>query len=267
MIDFWCLGVTMYKLLCGRLPFSEEQIASLVSYLRVSVERRATDMPDLVNDYSAFLQDALVNRPDLMTADTGRFLVDLFQVDYHERIGHGPDGLNNIKHHPCFKNIDWKRLARRNVLPPFIPQEVKPALESMVEHESFFDCLAYIKHTSWDIQAPPPEKDRYFASWSFVSAIALETEIELERQSCSNGKLLMVETDGAQHGISQISSQTATHNDYHSNSIDDIVTRIKSLISSTGAPITPMSPITSGKKYNSESEMMVSIERKCVPNK
>lgn len=37
-------------------------------------------------------------------------------------MGSGPDGSKNVKNHPFFKDIDWEKLDRKEIEPPFKPK-------------------------------------------------------------------------------------------------------------------------------------------------
>ena len=45
----------------------------------------------------------------------------LFKRNPQNRLGHGVNGIENIKAHSFFKTIDWDRLMKREVPPPFKP--------------------------------------------------------------------------------------------------------------------------------------------------
>jgi len=50
------------------------------------------------------------------------FLKDLFVKDPEKRLGSGENGLQEIKSHMFFKDIDWNLLINKKIKPPFIPR-------------------------------------------------------------------------------------------------------------------------------------------------
>lgn len=45
--------------------------------------------------------------------------LQLLTRDVDQRLGSGPDGSENVKKHPFFASIDWEKLERKEVEPPF----------------------------------------------------------------------------------------------------------------------------------------------------
>lgn len=99
-VDWWSLGVLMYEMLSGRLPLKIPKGKPL--------------------DYSYYKQK--IYMPNNFTEDAKQILSELLSVEPKKRLGYGPDGLKNIKKHPYFKEIDWEKLEKREILPPFVPK-------------------------------------------------------------------------------------------------------------------------------------------------
>lgn len=59
--------------------------------------------------------------PQFLSAEAQSLLRVLFKRNPQNRLGHGVNGIENIKVHPFFKSIDWDRLMKREVPPPFKP--------------------------------------------------------------------------------------------------------------------------------------------------
>lgn len=130
-IDWWSLGVTIYKLLVGRQPFA-----------RVSFEELQFIFPGVVAKQKTF-EDAFTvvfgqlsfdNLDVELDAETKDFITKLLTFDAKHRLGVTYDGDNEhvvLKAHPFFKDINWEQLERREVVPPYDPS-VDELLDSMV---------------------------------------------------------------------------------------------------------------------------------------
>ncbi|XP_059045959.1 ribosomal protein S6 kinase delta-1 [Achroia grisella] len=89
--DFWSYGSIMYELLCG-LPLSY--------YHR-----------------SMFTSHTILQLPDGLPLEVQSLLTQLLTYEPSERLGAGKDGIEEIKRHPYFKNIDWQSVYDSWIVP------------------------------------------------------------------------------------------------------------------------------------------------------
>eukprot|EP01087_Luapelamoeba_hula_P007388 TRINITY_DN1815_c1_g1_i1.p1 TRINITY_DN1815_c1_g1~~TRINITY_DN1815_c1_g1_i1.p1 ORF type:complete len:461 (+),score=104.74 TRINITY_DN1815_c1_g1_i1:164-1546(+) len=95
-IDYWSLGTILYEMLLGAPPFYNEDVQEMYRNIM-------TASPDLseVND-----------------APTKDIVAGFLERDPANRIC----DVRQIKAHPYFASIDWAKLERKELEPPFIPQ-------------------------------------------------------------------------------------------------------------------------------------------------
>ena len=60
--------------------------------------------------------------PVYLSKDSISILQGFFNHDPEKRLGSGKDGINEIKKHSFFKNIDWDAILNKKIKPPFIPR-------------------------------------------------------------------------------------------------------------------------------------------------
>lgn len=108
VVDWWTLGVLFYEMLTGLPPFYDEN---------------TNDM------YRKILQEPL-RFPDDMDREARSLLIGLLDRDPLKRLG--VNGPAEIKAHPFFAQIDWRRLMAKKYAAPF-----KPAVESATDTSNF----------------------------------------------------------------------------------------------------------------------------------
>lgn len=139
-VDWWTLGVLLYEMLTGLPPFYDENVQEM---------------------YRKILEDPL-RFPDDVDKDARHLLVALLTRDPTKRMG--ASGSAEIKAHPFFRDIDWKKLMAKKIQPPF-----KPSVESAIDTSNFdaeftseepMDSVVENSHLSETVQ-------QRFAQWSY----------------------------------------------------------------------------------------------------
>jgi len=99
-VDWWGLGVVMYEMMCGRLPFYSRDHDTLFEMI-------------LVRD---------VQFPSNISREAKSLLAGLLVKDPKRRLGGGPEDAKEIMITPFFRGVAWQDLLERKITPPFKPQ-------------------------------------------------------------------------------------------------------------------------------------------------
>ncbi|XP_026878787.2 ribosomal protein S6 kinase alpha-2 isoform X1 [Electrophorus electricus] len=114
--DWWSFGVLMFEMLTGSLPFQGK-------------DRKET---------MALILKAKLGMPQFLSSEVQSLLRALFKRNPANRLGAGPEGVEEIKSHPFFTTIDWKKLYRKEIKPPFKPAVGRP--EDTFHFDPEFTC-------------------------------------------------------------------------------------------------------------------------------
>lgn len=99
-VDWWSLGVLLYEMMCGMLPFNN----------------RTTEM---------LFQEILIKQvcfPPILSEPAKHFLHGLLIKDPNKRLGGGPEDAREIMIHPFFRGLNWRDLLEKKIQPPFVPE-------------------------------------------------------------------------------------------------------------------------------------------------
>lgn len=77
-------------------------------------------------------------------------VIILFCFVFCANVGSGPTGADEIKSHPFFNDIDWTRLANKEIEAPF-----KPSINHDTDTSNFSEEFTQMDVTDSPVEAPP----------------------------------------------------------------------------------------------------------------
>lgn len=99
-VDWWSLGALLYEMLTGLPPFYCQDRERLFEKIRKSE----------------------LHYPPSLSSNAKHVLRGLLTKDPTRRLGSGPKDADEIRPHRFFASIDWERLQRGEIAPPWAPQ-------------------------------------------------------------------------------------------------------------------------------------------------
>lgn len=115
--------------------------------------------------FEAILHDDVVF-PAWLSREATAILKGFMTKPVNQRLGCGPHGADDIRRHPFFAPIDWAKLERREIAPPFKPRMKSPKDAS--NFDSDFTSEAP-KLTPCDRQAVENIDQTDFRDFTFVN--------------------------------------------------------------------------------------------------
>ncbi|XP_074179678.1 ribosomal protein S6 kinase alpha-6 isoform X1 [Rhinolophus sinicus] len=147
--DWWSYGILMFEMLTGTLPF------------------QGNDRNETMN----MILKAKLGMPRFLSAEAQSLLTMLLKRNPVHRLG--SEGVEEIKRHPFFANIDWNKLYKREVKPPFKPASGKA-------DDTFCFDPEFTAKTPKDSPGLPASANTHqlFKGFSFVST-SIEEEYKI----------------------------------------------------------------------------------------
>ena len=115
MVDWWGVGILIFEMVVGQPPFNDRSCKKVIS--------------DII--YKEF------EPRDWFSKSLADLLTRLLVKDPQNRLG-APElgGIDSIKNHPFFKDIDWVKLYNKEVKPP-----IKPKVKSEADTKNIDDAF------------------------------------------------------------------------------------------------------------------------------
>eukprot|EP00475_Leptophrys_vorax_P044658 TRINITY_DN9032_c0_g1_i1.p1 TRINITY_DN9032_c0_g1~~TRINITY_DN9032_c0_g1_i1.p1 ORF type:complete len:524 (+),score=127.58 TRINITY_DN9032_c0_g1_i1:41-1612(+) len=112
--DWWSLGVMLYELVVGIPPFYSQNINEM---------------------YNKISSTGVLRFPPFLSMDCRDLIWMLLNRDQTLRLGSRND-VEDVKAHPWFEDIDWEKLAKKEVFPAF-----RPKVETRLDDTSAIDKI------------------------------------------------------------------------------------------------------------------------------
>ncbi|SOV17109.1 RAC-beta serine/threonine protein kinase [Plasmodium sp. gorilla clade G2] len=109
-VDWWSLGIMLYEMLTGELPFNNSNRNILFESIKYEK----------------------LTYPKNLSPKAVDLLKKLFEKNPKKRLGSGSTDAQEIKKHPFFKNVNWDDVLYKKVKPPF-----KPKLFNQLDLQNF----------------------------------------------------------------------------------------------------------------------------------
>ena len=140
-VDWWSLGCILYKMLIGVDPFHFSRDESLCAEM--------------------FEVDIFI--PDYVTKQAKDLIKKLLITNPKKRLGWGPGGVDKIKSHSYFKDVDWEKAWNKELEPPFVP-ELKDEMDLKYFDKGFTD-----ERVESFAEEEPSSQNVVFKGFTFVN--------------------------------------------------------------------------------------------------
>jgi len=126
-VDWYSLGVLIFEMITGNTPF------------------RAPNRKDLQSKILA----GKYTIPKFVSLPAANIIKKLLNKRVEKRLGSGPTGAAEVKKHSFFAGIDWTKLLKKQLKPPFIPHIAAE------DDTRFFEQ----RFTSQEVLFTPPDRE------------------------------------------------------------------------------------------------------------
>uniref|UniRef100_A0A3P8ZBC9 non-specific serine/threonine protein kinase n=1 Tax=Esox lucius TaxID=8010 RepID=A0A3P8ZBC9_ESOLU len=149
-VDWWGLGVVMYEMMCGRLPFYNQDHERLFELILMEE----------------------IRFPRNLAPEGKALLAGLLKKDPKQRLGGGPDDAKDVMSHKFFSSINWQDVVDRKLTPPFKPQVTSETDTRYFDDEFTAQTITVTPPDKYDnLDCEDPNQPAHFPQFSYSASI------------------------------------------------------------------------------------------------
>uniref|UniRef100_A0A8C2YZB3 non-specific serine/threonine protein kinase n=1 Tax=Cyclopterus lumpus TaxID=8103 RepID=A0A8C2YZB3_CYCLU len=149
-VDWWGLGVVMYEMMCGRLPFYNQDHERLFELILMEE----------------------IRFPRNLSPEAKSLLAGLLKKDPKQRLGGGPNDAKEVMSHTFFITINWHDVVQKKLIPLFRPQVTSETDTRYFDDEFTAQTITLTppdKYNSLDCE--DPGQQAHFPQFSYSASI------------------------------------------------------------------------------------------------
>lgn len=158
--DWWSVGVLLYEMLIGQLPFRGKNKAAI----QKAITSQKIKMPAFVEtDAAKLIQNLTMKDPNLRLGS-----------DVNLKDSTSKNGTEEVKKHKFFSKINWAKLEKREVPAPFVPKIDQEKGDGCVAHfdKKWTDAKVHAEAES-AAASPSSAEQHHFLGFTYVSPTQL----------------------------------------------------------------------------------------------
>ncbi|XP_071193678.1 RAC-beta serine/threonine-protein kinase-like isoform X2 [Salvelinus alpinus] len=149
-VDWWGLGVVMYEMMCGRLPFYNQDHERLFELILMEE----------------------IRFPRNLAPEAKALLAGLLKKDPKQRLGGGPEDAKDVMSHKFFTSINWQDVVDRKLTPPFKPQVTSETDTRYFDDEFTAQTITVTPPDKYDnLDCEDPNQPAHFPQFSYSASI------------------------------------------------------------------------------------------------
>uniref|UniRef100_A0A7N8Y662 non-specific serine/threonine protein kinase n=1 Tax=Mastacembelus armatus TaxID=205130 RepID=A0A7N8Y662_9TELE len=149
-VDWWGLGVVMYEMMCGRLPFYNQDHERLFELILMEE----------------------IRFPKNLAPEAKALLAGLLKKDPKQRLGGGPDDAKEVMSHKFFTSINWQDVTEKKLIPSFKPQVTSETDTRYFDDEFTAQTITITPPDKYDsLDAEDSDQRTHFPQFSYSASI------------------------------------------------------------------------------------------------